>query len=38
MGAAVVLREQLDVLVEFAPIDLVLDAAVGEVDLLIEVR
>ena len=38
MGAAVVLREQLDVLVVFAPVDLVLDAVVGEVDLAVEVR
>ena len=38
MGAAVVLREQLDVLVVLASVDLVLDAVVGEVDLLIEVR
>ena len=38
MGAAVVRREQLDVLVKFAPIDLVLDAVVGEMDLLVEVR
>ncbi len=38
MGAAVVLREQLDVLVVVAPVDLVLDAVVREVDLAIEVR
>ncbi len=31
-------REQLDVLVVFAPVDLVLDAVVGEVHLAIEVR
>ncbi len=38
MGAAVVLREQLDVLVLLTPVHFVLDAVVGEVDLLIEVR
>jgi hypothetical protein len=38
VGAAVVLREQLNVLVVFAPVDLVLDAVVREVDLAIEVR
>jgi hypothetical protein len=38
VAPAIVLREQLDVLVEFAPVDLVLDAVVGEVDLPVEVR
>jgi len=38
MGTTVVLREQLDILVVLAPIDLVLDAVVREVDLAIEVR
>jgi hypothetical protein len=38
MTAAVVLREHLHVLVAFAAIDLVLDAKVGEVDAIIEVR
>src|SRR5690606_28425730 len=38
MRAAVVLREQLDVLVQFTPIDLVLDAVVREMDPLVEVR
>ena len=38
MGAAVVLSEQLDVLVVLPPVDLVLDAIVREVDLPIEVR
>ena len=37
MGAAVVLSEQLDVLVVLPPVDLVLDAIVREVDLPIEV-
>src|SRR5690606_23430047 len=38
MGAAVVLGEQLDVLVLLAAVDLVLDAEVGKVDLVVEVR
>ena len=38
VSAAVVRREQLDVLVAFAPIDLVLDAVVGKVHLAVEVR
>jgi len=38
MIAAVVLREHLDVLVVFAAIDLVLDAKVGEVQAIVEVR
>src|SRR4029453_13128965 len=38
MSAAVVGRKQLDVLVGFPPIDLVLDAVVGEVHLTVEVR
>ena len=38
MTASVMLREHLDVLVTFAAIDLVLDAKVGEVDAIIEVR
>jgi hypothetical protein len=38
MGAAVVLSEQLDVLMVLPPVDLVLDAIVREVDLPIEVR
>jgi hypothetical protein len=37
-GAAVVLREQLNVLVVLPSVDLVLDAVVREVDLAIEVR
>ena len=38
VSAAVVRREQLDILVAFPPIYLVFDAAVGEVDLAVEVR
>ena len=38
VSAAVVRREQLDVLVALAAIDLVLDAVVGEVNLAVEVR
>jgi hypothetical protein len=38
MSAAVVRREQLDVLVVLAAVDVVLDAVVGEVHLAIEVR
>ena len=38
MGTPVVLCEQLDVLVVFASLDLVLDAVVREVDLAVEVR
>jgi hypothetical protein len=38
MAAAIVLREHLHVLAMFAAIDLVLDAKVGEVDAIIEVR
>ena len=38
VGAAVVLREQLDVLVVLAPVNLVLDAVVREVNLAVEVR
>lgn len=38
MSAVVVRREQLDVLVAFAAVNLVLDAVVGEVRLAIEVR
>ena len=38
MRTAVVLREQLDVPVMFAAIDLVLDAKVREVDTIVEVR
>ena len=38
VSAAVVRREQLDVLVMFPAIDLVLDAVVGEMHLAIEVR
>ena len=38
VSAAVVRREQLDVLVAFPPIHLVLDAVVGEVHLAVEVR
>ncbi len=38
MGAAVVLREQLDILLVLAPVDLVLDAVVGKVNLPVEVR
>jgi hypothetical protein len=38
VSAAVVRREQLDVLVAFAPIDLVLDAVVGKVHLAVEER
>jgi hypothetical protein len=38
MSAAVMRREQLDVLVVFAAVNLVLDAVVGEVHLAIEVR
>ena len=38
MGAAVVRREQLDVFVAFPPIELVLDAIVGEVHLAVEIR
>ena len=38
MSAAVVRREQLDVLVVLAAVDLVLDAVVGEVHLAVEVR
>jgi hypothetical protein len=38
VSAAVVRREQLDVLVTFPPIDLALDAVIGEVHLTIEVR
>ena len=38
MSAAVVRREQLDVLVKFPAIDLVLDAVVGEMNLVVEVR
>ena len=38
VSAPVVRREQLDVLVAFASIDLVLDAVVGEVHLAVEVR
>lgn len=38
MGAPVVLCEQLDVLVVFAPVHLVLDAVVREVNLAVEVR
>ena len=36
--ASVVLCEHLDVLVAFAAVDLVLDAEVGEVDAIVEVR
>jgi hypothetical protein len=38
MGAAVVFREQLDVLMVLASVDLVLDGVVREVDLPVEVR
>ena len=38
MSAAVVRREQLDVLVVLAAVDLVLDAVIGEMHLAIEVR
>jgi hypothetical protein len=38
VSAAIVRCEQLDVLVAFATVDLVLDAIVGEVHLAIEVR
>jgi hypothetical protein len=38
VSAAVVFREQLDILVVLAPVDLVLDAVVREVDLAVEVR
>ena len=38
MRATVVRREHLDVLVAFAAVDLVLDAEVGEVDAVVEVR
>jgi hypothetical protein len=38
MSAAVMRREQLDVLVVFAAVNLVLDAVIGEVHLAIEVR
>jgi hypothetical protein len=38
VGTAVVLGEQLDVLVMLAPVDLVLDAVVREVNLAVEVR
>ena len=38
VGAAVVFREQLDVLVVFASVDLVLDPVVREVDVAVEVR
>jgi hypothetical protein len=38
VSAAVVRREQLHVLVEFPPVHFVLDAVVGEVDVLVKVR
>ena len=38
MGAAVVFREQLDVLVVLTPVHFVLDAVVGKVNLPVEVR
>lgn len=38
MGAAIVLGDDLDILVTVVPIDVVLDAQVGEMDRLIEVR
>src|SRR5687768_11819056 len=38
MSTAVVRRDQLHVLVAFSPIDLVLDAVIGEVHLAVEVR
>jgi hypothetical protein len=38
VGAAIVRREQLDVLTELPAIDFVLDAVVGEVHMVVEVR
>ena len=38
MGAAIVLGDDLDVLVTVAPVQFVLDAEVGEVDAVVEVR
>ena len=38
VSATVVLREHLDILMALAAVDLVLDAEVGEVDAIIEVR
>src|SRR5688500_1818399 len=38
MGTAVVFSEQLDVLVQFPTVDGVLDAIVGKVHLVVEVR
>jgi hypothetical protein len=38
MSAPVVFREQLDILVVLASVDLVLDAVVREVDLRVELR
>jgi hypothetical protein len=38
VSAAIMLREQLDVLMVFAPVDLVLDAVIGEVNLPVEIR
>src|SRR5262245_58984262 len=38
VGAAIVLRDHLDVLVPVASLELVFDSEIGEVDLFIEVR
>ena len=38
MGAAVVRRKELDVLVKLSAIELVLDSVVGEMNLVVEVR
>ena len=38
MGAAVVRRKELDVLMKLSAIELVLDSVVGEMNLVVEVR